>query len=79
MLVKAAEWALKDVDVASRPRDYWHLMKVRPMLRALSGAASINNILGDHEQALDLYRRLYEIDQLDVMDVRDGSIGLLME
>lgn len=76
--VKAAHRALSDVDVMAHPRDYWHLMKARPLLRALNGAAYIHTVLGDHEQAIGMYRRLFEIDQLDVMDVRDGYVGLLM-
>lgn len=76
--VKAAERALKDVDVASRPRDYWHLMKVRPLVRALAGAADVHYAQGEYEKALDVYRRLFEIDHLDVMEVRQFYIGVLI-
>lgn len=75
--IKAAERALKDVDLTARPRDFWYLMKIRPLLRALSGAAYVHNVMGHDEKALGLYRRLYEIDHLDVLEVRDGFVGLL--
>ncbi len=77
--IKAAERALKDVDLTARPGDFWYLMKLRPLLRALAGAADTNVLLGNAERALALYRRLYEIDALDVMDVRESYIGLLSE
>lgn len=77
--VAAGERAFRDVDVTARPRDYWFLMKLRPLIRALVGAATRNRLLGNHERALEHYRRLYTIDQLDVMDVRDGYVGHLME
>jgi hypothetical protein len=77
--IKAAELALKDVDLTARPGDFWYLMKLRPLLRALAGAADTNVLIDEPERALALYRRLYEIDALDLIEVRESYIGLLSE
>lgn len=77
--IKAAERALQDVDLTARPGDFWYLMKLRPLLRALAGAADLSLVLNEPERALGLYRRLYAIDALDLMEVREAYVGLLTE